>query len=202
MSEIIPISPAPIAPERQTADRVALYDALLSLKTRDELDAFLNDLCTPAELRAFAERWAVARLLDQKTKSYREIALGIIERFSAAGVAVSIDDYGSGLSSLAYLKRIKADELKIDKAFILTLDESSRDALLVKSTIDLAHSLGMTITAEGVETPTALALLRGMGCDTAQGYLIAKPLPLAGLIERLGKPAVEAATKARATKAA
>ena len=58
MSEIISLNPAPIAPERQTADRVALYDALLSLKTRDELDAFLNDLCTPAEMRAFAERWA------------------------------------------------------------------------------------------------------------------------------------------------
>ena len=121
-----------------------------------------------------------------------EIALGIIERFSAAGVAVSIDDYGSGLSSLAYLKRIKADELKIDKAFVLSLDESSRDALLVKSTIDLAHSLGLKVTAEGVETPTALALLRGMGCDNAQGYLIARPLPLAGLIERLEKPTVEA----------
>ena len=121
-----------------------------------------------------------------------EIALGIIDRFSAAGVAVSIDDYGSGLSSLAYLKRIRADELKIDKAFVLSLDESSRDALLVKSTIDLAHSLGLKVTAEGVETPTALALLRGMGCDTAQGYLIARPLPLAGLIERLEQPAVEA----------
>ena len=119
-----------------------------------------------------------------------EVALGIIARFSAAGVGVSIDDYGSGLSSLAYLKRIKADELKIDKAFVMSLDESGRDALLVKSTIDLAHSLGMTITAEGVETPTALALLRGMGCDTAQGYLIARPLPLAGLIERLAAPAV------------
>ena len=121
-----------------------------------------------------------------------EIALGIIERFSAAGVAVSIDDYGSGLSSLAYLKRIRADELKIDKAFVLSLDESSRDALLVKSTIDLAHSLGLKVTAEGVETPTALALLRGMGCDNAQGYLIARPLPLVGLIERLEQPAVEA----------
>ena len=74
MSEVIPLNPAPIALERQTADRVALFDALLSLKTREEMDAFLNDLATPAELRAFAERWAVARLLDEKTKSYREIA--------------------------------------------------------------------------------------------------------------------------------
>lgn len=125
-----------------------------------------------------------------------EVALGIIERFSAAGISVSIDDYGSGLSSLAYLKRIKADEMKIDKAFVMSLDESAKDALLVKSTIDLAHSLGMTIVAEGVETPTALALLRGMGCDTAQGYLIARPMALNGLIERLGEPAVAAETKA------
>jgi TrpR-related protein YerC/YecD len=74
MTDLPEDTTAPAAPERQTAARVALYDALLSLKTRTELDAFLNDLCTPAELRAFAERWAVARLLDQKTKSYRGIA--------------------------------------------------------------------------------------------------------------------------------
>lgn len=126
-----------------------------------------------------------------------ELALSIIDRFAAAGIGVSIDDYGSGLSSLAYLKRIKADELKIDKAFILSLDESSRDALLVKSTIDLAHSLGLKVVAEGVETPTALALLRGMGCDIAQGYLIGKPVALLDLIEKLDGPA-EAADVAAA----
>jgi len=118
-----------------------------------------------------------------------EIALAIIDRFAEAGIAVSIDDYGSGLSSLAYLKRIKADELKIDKSFIMTLDQSSRDALLVKSTIDLAHSLGMKVTAEGVETPTALALLRGMGCDVAQGYLIGRPAKLDALIAQMDGPA-------------
>lgn len=120
-----------------------------------------------------------------------ERALAIIERLSAAGVFVSLDDYGSGLSSLAYLKRIQADELKIDKSFVMGLDQSARDALLVKSTIDLAHSLGLKVTAEGVETPTALALLRGMGCDMAQGYLIGKPKPLDALIERLNGPTVE-----------
>lgn len=118
-----------------------------------------------------------------------ERALEVIERLSAAGIRVSLDDYGSGLSSLAYLKRIHADELKIDKDFILGLDQSARDALLVKSTIDLAHGLGLTITAEGVETPTALALLRGMGCDMAQGFLIGKPEPLDVLMIRLERPA-------------
>ena len=111
-----------------------------------------------------------------------ELALTLIERFSKAGVGISIDDYGSGLSSLAYLKQIKADELKIDKTFILNVSDSQRDALLVRSTIDLAHSLGLKVTAEGVETDTAYALLAGMGCDIAQGYLIARPMPLNELL--------------------
>ncbi|WP_332639748.1 EAL domain-containing protein [Brevundimonas sp.] len=114
-----------------------------------------------------------------------EMALRTIDRFADAGISVSLDDYGSGLSSLTYLKRIRADELKIDKSFILGLDDSARDGLLVKSTIDLAHGLGLKVTAEGVETPTALALLRGMGCDMAQGYLIGRPAPMAALLDRL-----------------
>jgi len=111
-----------------------------------------------------------------------KLALGIIERFAAAGVAISIDDYGTGLSSLAYLKQIKANELKIDKSFVLTIDQSQRDALLVRSTIDLAHGLGLKVTAEGVETEVALGLLSAMGCDLAQGYLIAKPMPMDKLL--------------------
>lgn len=109
-------------------------------------------------------------------------ALEVIERFAGAGIAVSIDDYGSGLSSLAYLKQIHADELKIDKAFVLTIDSNPKDALLVRSTIDLAHSLGMKVTAEGVETAAAMQMLALMGCDTAQGYLIARPTALNELL--------------------
>lgn len=120
------------------------------------------------------------------------LALQIIDRYRAAGLSVSIDDYGSGLSSLAYLKQIHADELKIDKAFVMSLGASSRDALLVKSTIDLAHSLGLKIVAEGVETAEALAILSGMGCDLAQGYFIARPMPLADLTAFLdAAPAAE-----------
>ena len=111
-----------------------------------------------------------------------ELALSLIDRFASAGVAISIDDYGAGLSSLAYLKLIRANELKIDKSFVFSMADSQRDALLVRSTVDLAHSLGLKVTAEGVETPTALALLSGMGCDIAQGYLIARPMPLNKLL--------------------
>lgn len=107
-----------------------------------------------------------------------QLAIEVMKELSAAGVGLSIDDYGSGLSSLSYLRSIPAKELKIDRMFVQTLDRGSSDALLVKSTIDLAHSLGMTVTAEGVETAESLAILKAMGADTAQGYYIAKPLPM------------------------
>jgi EAL domain-containing protein (putative c-di-GMP-specific phosphodiesterase class I)/GGDEF domain-containing protein len=122
-----------------------------------------------------------------------DVALGVLDKLSAAGIAVSIDDYGSGLSSLAYLKQISADELKIDKAFVLSLESDAKDALLVKSTIDLAHSLGLKVTAEGVESREALAMLQMMGCDLAQGYHIAKPMglmALEGFLEEWGRDAV------------
>lgn len=114
-----------------------------------------------------------------------DAALRNIDRYVEAGIAISIDDYGAGYSSLAYLKRIRAHELKLDKSFIDALAANSREALLVRSTIDLAHSLGMKITAEGVETAATLALLRGMGCDVVQGYLIGKPQPVSELLASL-----------------
>jgi EAL domain-containing protein (putative c-di-GMP-specific phosphodiesterase class I) len=114
-----------------------------------------------------------------------QLAMLSLERYRAAGIKVAIDDYGSGLSSLAYLKNFPATELKIDKAFVLNITDSQRDSLLVRSTIDLGHSLGMQVTAEGVETATALSLLALMGCDAAQGYFIARPMPLHDLTEFL-----------------
>lgn len=114
-----------------------------------------------------------------------ELAMRSLARYRAAGISVAIDDYGSGWSSLAYLKKFPATELKIDKAFVLDVADSQRDTLLVRSTIDLGHSLGMQVTAEGVETGTALSLLALMGCDAAQGYFIARPMPLDDLFEFL-----------------
>ena len=119
-----------------------------------------------------------------------KIALANIERVRAAGIEISIDDYGSGLSSLSYLKQIPAQELKIDKSFVLSLKSHSSDALLIKSTIDLAHSLGMTVTVEGVETADVLHLLQAMGADVAQGYHIARPMALAGMMDFLMAGAV------------
>ena len=105
-----------------------------------------------------------------------ETAIGHLRTFADIGIPIAIDDYGAGLSSLAYLKQLPARELKIDKMFVLQLTSSNRDPLIVRSTIDLAHALEMEVTAEGVESPAALALLSVMGCDIAQGFLISRPI--------------------------
>jgi diguanylate cyclase len=112
-------------------------------------------------------------------------AIRHLKRFADSGVALAIDDYGAGLSSLAYLKQLPAKELKIDKMFVTQLTSSNRDPLIVRSTIDLAHALEMEVTAEGVETPSALALLSVMGCDMVQGYLISRPVAFDGILAYL-----------------
>ena len=105
-----------------------------------------------------------------------EIAIRHLQQCASVGITIAIDDYGAGLSSLAYLKQLPARELKIDKMFVLQLTSSNRDPLIVRSTIDLAHALEMEVTAEGVETQAAMALLTVMGCDMVQGYLISRPI--------------------------
>ena len=105
-----------------------------------------------------------------------ESAIRHLQQFADIGIQLAIDDYGAGLSSLAYLKQLPATELKIDKMFVTQLTSSNRDPLIVRSTIDLAHALEMEVTAEGVEAPSALALLSVMGCDMVQGFLISRPL--------------------------
>src|SRR3546814_9915956 len=88
------------------------------------------------------------------------------------GIDLSIDDYGTGQSTLSYLKHLPAREIKIDKSFILMLESNRSDQAMVRSTIELAHELGFTVVAEGVETAEILDLLRSYGCDVAQGWHI------------------------------
>ena len=109
-------------------------------------------------------------------------AIANLQRFADIGITVAIDDYGAGLSSLAYLKQLPARELKIDKLFVTQLTSSNRDPLIVRSTIDLAHALEMEVVAEGVETHAALALMTVMGCDMVQGFLISRPIALEALM--------------------
>ncbi len=102
-------------------------------------------------------------------------AAEILGRLDRLGLRLSIDDFGTGYSSLACLKQLPVDEIKIDRSFVMHMTENESDAVIVRSIIDLAHNLGLEVVAEGVETEQHLALLRGLGCDVAQGYFIARP---------------------------
>lgn len=109
-------------------------------------------------------------------------SLEILHEFHQLGFGVSIDDFGTGYSSLAYLKHLPADEIKIDKSFVMNMANDKKDASIVKAAVDLAHTLGLQIVAEGVEDEKTLDLLRNMNCDYAQGYYMAKPMPCEDLM--------------------
>lgn len=108
-------------------------------------------------------------------------ALGVLEELHDAGVEIAIDDFGAGYSSLAYLKHLPADVLKIDRSFVAGLGANRTDALLVRAAVHVANGIGFRVVAEGVETETQLDIVRELGCDDAQGFLLAPPTRLADL---------------------
>jgi EAL domain-containing protein (putative c-di-GMP-specific phosphodiesterase class I)/CHASE2 domain-containing sensor protein len=124
-----------------------------------------------------------------------ERAIAALESWRALGVNISIDDYGTGQSSLNYLQKLPATELKIDKSFVQTIGSDPRNAIMVRSTVALAHELGMKIVAEGIEDADCLRLLTEMGCDTAQGYYIGRPMAadaMADFLREQTRPAAAA----------
>ena len=109
----------------------------------------------------------------------KELAFDYLSKVRETGVRISIDDFGTGYSSLAYFKHIPADELKIDRFFVKNMLDNEGDRNIVKLIIDLAHTFNLDVVAEGVENNETLDLLKSMGCDYAQGYLISRPIPYA-----------------------
>jgi EAL domain-containing protein (putative c-di-GMP-specific phosphodiesterase class I) len=103
------------------------------------------------------------------------------------GVHIAIDDFGTGYSSLAYLKRFPAQTVKLDRSFVKGLPHDRDDAAITQAVVAMAHSLGIGVVAEGVETQAQLDMLRSLGCDEAQGYLIDRPLAAAQLASRLSR---------------
>jgi EAL domain-containing protein (putative c-di-GMP-specific phosphodiesterase class I) len=112
-----------------------------------------------------------------------------LERLSALGFTLAIDDYGTGYSSLAYLRRLPVRELKLDKSFIRGMMGDTSDSFIVRSTIDLAHNLGLSVAAEGVEDQATLECLRALGCDAVQGFLLGPPLEASELAEWIRRSA-------------
>ena len=114
-----------------------------------------------------------------------ELANEVLQRLASLGVKIAIDDFGTGYSSLSYLKRFPAQTVKIDRSFIHGLPGDQDDVIITQAVIAMAHSLGLSVVAEGVELESQLALLRELGCDEVQGYLFARPMPAAELALRL-----------------
>jgi EAL domain-containing protein (putative c-di-GMP-specific phosphodiesterase class I) len=115
--------------------------------------------------------------------------MAVLQRLHDLGLKLSIDDFGTGYSSMAYLRRLPVDELKVDRSFVLGMTTNAADAVLVRTAIDLGHNLGLTVVAEGVEGAEHVSALQALGCDIAQGYHYARPMPgneMSALLDRVG----------------
>ncbi|HYM49188.1 MAG TPA: EAL domain-containing protein [Candidatus Limnocylindrales bacterium] len=148
----------------------------VNLSSRNLLDDEL-----PETIQELLETWQVCpqRLTLEITERSMLAAAAedTITKLRATGVRLSVDDFGTGYSSLAYLKRLPLDEIKIDRSFLADVVTNRDDAAIVRSTIDLAHNLGLCVVAEGVENAETWGLLAQQGCDLLQGYFVSRPLP-------------------------
>ena len=148
--------------------------------------ANLSDAMLPDKVAEVFDRWdadpskVVLEITEDSLMTDAEQSLDVLERLHGQGIELSVDDYGTGFSSLAYLRDLPVHELKLDRAFLAAADDD-RAVAIIRSTVDLAHSLNMRIVAEGVETDANLALIAELGCDAAQGYLLGRPAPASAL---------------------
>jgi diguanylate cyclase (GGDEF)-like protein/PAS domain S-box-containing protein len=146
----------------------------------------LRETALPDTIAALLERYHVSphllriEVTESAVMTDLDKALDVLDRIVKLGIPISVDDFGTGQSSLTYLKRLPVDELKIDLAFVRDMATNEVDAAIVRSTILLAHSLDLKVVAEGVEDQAALDLLASYQCDTIQGYFLSRPLPVQG----------------------
>ncbi|MDO9467187.1 MAG: EAL domain-containing protein [Thiobacillus sp.] len=144
----------------------------------------LHDMSLPGSVEALLAECGVTpehltlEITESAVMSNPSDALTILTELDRMGVTLAIDDFGTGYSSLAYLKRLPVDELKIDKSFVMDMEANDNDAVIVRSTIDLAHNLGLKVVAEGVESREAWDTLSILGCDTSQGFFMGRPMPV------------------------
>ncbi len=152
-----------------------------------------GDLCATVRQALFDSGLPAQQLVLELTESMLMDDLGgslaLMHALKDLGLTLSIDDFGTGYSSLSYLKRFPLDELKIDRSFIIDLPGRTADLAIVRTIIDLGHNLGMTVVAEGIETDGQLACVRQFGCDTFQGFLFSKPVPLEQFVALLERQA-------------
>jgi diguanylate cyclase (GGDEF)-like protein len=148
----------------------------------EDLPVVVGDLLAASGMAA---EYLTLEITESAIMSNDIEVLANLDELDRMGVMISIDDFGTGYSSLAHLKRLPVDEIKIDKSFVIDMEEYDNDAVIVRSTIDLAHNLGLKVTAEGVETERAWDVLATLGCDHFQGYHMSRPLAVEELLEWL-----------------
>jgi EAL domain-containing protein (putative c-di-GMP-specific phosphodiesterase class I) len=153
---------------------------LLDVELASDVAALLHEHQVPASALVLEITETVLMTDSTRAKS-------VVDALHALGVGLSVDDYGTGYSSLAYLQDLAIDELKLDRSFIMRLGEDPRTAAIVRSTVELAHSLGLRIVAEGVEDAGTVEMLHRYGCDVIQGYFYSRPIPAAQLTTWLVK---------------
>jgi len=163
------------------------HDEGLDLSMSVNISARNIQLDLPRHLRSLLDEFDMpgSALLLEVTESAiitdTEEADRVIQELLKLDVKISIDDFGTGHTSLAYMKDLSASEVKIDQSFVRTSADSPRDAAFVRAAVELGHSLGMQVVAEGVETPEVLRVLSHVGCDLVQGHLILPAVPGAEL---------------------
>ncbi len=138
------------------------------------LPDFISDLLDHHHLPG---KFLVLEITEREVMSDRALARAALSQFRELGVKISVDDFGTGFSSLSQLQLLPIDEIKIDASFVRNMLTNQQDAVIVKSIIDLGHNLGLEVVAEGAETPNELNALRELGADRLQGYVIGKPMP-------------------------
>jgi diguanylate cyclase (GGDEF)-like protein len=152
----------------------------INISARDLVDSQLPDRFEALlERESCAPSWISLEITESAILDDPGHAIRNLERIAAMGCRIAIDDYGTGYSSLSYLRRLPLHELKIDRSFVTALAHDANDAIIVRSTIDLAHNMGLVVVAEGVEDEATFDALRALGCDTLQGYWISRPLAAA-----------------------
>jgi diguanylate cyclase (GGDEF)-like protein len=155
----------------------------VNLSVRNLLEPTLVDRVAELITRAGVAPAALTlEITESGVMTDPEAAIAMLWGLRRIGVRLSVDDFGTGYSSLAYLKRLPVDEVKLDKSFVLNMTGDADDAAIVRSTIELAHNLGLQLVAEGVEDQDTLELLAALGCDLVQGYHLARPMPAGDLV--------------------
>ncbi|MEE1673773.1 EAL domain-containing protein [Agarivorans aestuarii] len=154
-------------------------------------DNFYSFICQSIESKQLAAESFTLEVTESALVDDPETAIALLARFKKRGFKLSIDDYGTGYSSLAQLKRLPVHELKIDKSFVQKLAIDADDAIIVKSTIELAHNMGLSVVAEGIEDIESLRWLEKAKCNLAQGYFISRPKPAKELYELLAQESIE-----------